>query len=63
VLWKTTWSLGVAWIALVLYLLLQETPAPRLIALSLFFPAYYLLLSFYMEWHIRRTARQGPKQP
>jgi len=54
VLWKTSWGLGILWIALVVYLLFQQTPSSTLIALSLFYPAYYLVASFYVDWRIRR---------
>ncbi len=52
-LWRTTWALGFVWFGLCLYLLMQDEPDPRLITLSAFYPLYYLLASFYLEYRIR----------
>jgi phosphatidylcholine synthase len=49
-----TWILGLIWAVLVLYLLLQDTPDQRLVIASLFYPAWYMILSFYIDWKIRR---------
>lgn len=58
VLWKTTWGLGGIWVGLVAFLLLVEQPPDqRLVLLSLFFPFYYLALSFFLDWRIRHGAR------
>lgn len=54
VLWKTSWALGILWALLIGYLLLQEAPGQWIILLSLYYPAYYLGLSFYLDWRIRR---------
>jgi len=54
VLSKTTWLLAIGWGLLMLYLLFQEQPNPDLILLSTFFPIYYFVASFYVEWQIRR---------
>lgn len=52
-LWRTTWALGFVWFGLCLFLLFQEQPDQRLVALSAFYPLYYLLASFYLEYRIR----------
>lgn len=54
VLWKTSWGLGAVWFLLVIYLLTQPQPNPALILLSLFYPVYYAITSFYIDWRIRR---------
>lgn len=54
VLWKTTWGLGAIWFLLVIYLLFQDTPNMTLVWLSLFYPAYYMGASFYIDQRIRR---------
>ena len=53
ILWKTTWSLGAIWLALVVYMLSREAPDPLLIRLSLFYPVYYMLASFYIDQKVR----------
>jgi phosphatidylcholine synthase len=58
VLSKTTWLLAVGWGILMLYLLFQEQPDQKLILLSTFFPIYYFVASFYIEWQIRRGKLQ-----
>lgn len=52
--WKTSWVFGALWFALVFYLLLQAAPSPGLIWLSLAYPAYYMLMSFYVDWCVRK---------
>jgi phosphatidylcholine synthase len=54
ILWKTSWGLTGLWFLLVIYLLLQEHPDTSLIILSLFYPAYYLIVSFFIDIQIRR---------
>lgn len=49
-----TWALGGIWLLACFYLLLQEQPPPTLIWLSLLFPAYYMVASFYVDWRIRK---------
>ncbi len=51
--WKTSWTLGTVWILMLCYLLWQQDPDPRIVYASLYFPAYYALLSFYIEYRIR----------
>lgn len=53
--WKLSWSLGILWTVLVVCLLLQETPGQKWIWLSLYYPVYYLVVSFYLDWTIRRA--------
>jgi phosphatidylcholine synthase len=60
ILWKTTWSLGAIWLAMAVYMLMQDDPAPVLIWLSLFYPAYYMIASFYVDWQIRRGKLRAP---
>jgi phosphatidylcholine synthase len=57
ILWRVSWSLGAIWFAMVVFLLLQETPNPSLVMLSLFYPAYYMVASFYVDWRIRQAHR------
>lgn len=54
ILWKTSWGLGAVWIALVVYLLFQPEPNQTLILLSLYYPIYYMVASFYVDARIRR---------
>lgn len=56
VLWKTSWGLGAIWFALLVVLLLQETPNQTWVMISLFYPAYYMIASFYVDWTIRRAS-------
>lgn len=58
VLSKTTWLLATGWGVLMLYLLFQEQTDYQLILLSTFFPIYYFVASFYIEWQIRRGKLQ-----
>lgn len=55
ILWRTSWTLAAIWFALLFYLLLQETPDRTLILLSLFFPIYYMVASFYVDFQLRRA--------
>jgi phosphatidylcholine synthase len=59
-LWKTTWTLGALWLALVVYLLSHQNPSMWLVWLSLFYPAYYMGASFYVDWLVRRSYRVSP---
>ncbi|MCA0457336.1 MAG: CDP-diacylglycerol O-phosphatidyltransferase [Chloroflexi bacterium] len=51
---KTNWILSLIWAALITILLVQEEPDPRLILVSLSYPIFYLVSSFYVDWAIRR---------
>ncbi len=52
-LWRTTWTLGAIWIAMVVYLLNRADPPMLPVWLSLFYPAYYMIASFYADWRVR----------
>ncbi len=53
-LWsKTNWILSLIWGALILHLLLQESPDRRLVLLSLLYPLFYMLSSFYVDRRLR----------
>ncbi|MCC6142331.1 MAG: CDP-alcohol phosphatidyltransferase, partial [Candidatus Hydrogenedentes bacterium] len=56
-LWQTSWGLGLVWVGLLIYLILQEDPSRTLIWISLFYPIYYVALSFYIDFGIRRRGR------
>lgn len=49
-----TFVFGVVWTAFILLLLTQPEPDITLVWLSLFYPLYYLVGSFYVDWRIRR---------
>lgn len=53
--WKSNFALGGLWLVLVCWLLLQAVPPQGLVWLSLTYPALYVLLSFYVEWTLRRS--------
>ena len=53
---RPTWALGTIWLGLCFYLLLQDQPSPALIWLSLLFPVYYTVASFYIDWRIRKRS-------
>jgi phosphatidylcholine synthase len=62
--------LGGAW-ALLLIVILFRLPAspdgsdsglPALIVLSLYFPVYYLAVSWTISWHLGRDAKRGNQQ-
>jgi phosphatidylcholine synthase len=50
---KTNWVLALIWAAMVIYLLFQEQPDQNLIFLSLLYPTFYMVSSFYVDWRIR----------
>lgn len=50
---KTNWALALAWVALVIYLLSQEVPDQNLVLISLVYPLFYMVCSFYVDWQIR----------
>lgn len=54
--WRTSWLLGALWFAMIIYLLFQESPPQWMVLLSLFYPIYYLSVSFYIEYRLRYTA-------
>lgn len=56
VFWQVTWALGAIWFLMLFILLTQAVPSQNLVLISLFYPAYYMLMSFYIEWRIRRSS-------
>lgn len=54
VLWKTSWILGGVWFSMLTYMLWVETPPQNLVLLSLYYPAYYMGASFYVDWRQRK---------
>lgn len=54
VMWQLSWGLGAAWFILVLILLAQPEPNQDLIRISLFYPIYYTVASFYVDYLARR---------
>ncbi len=52
-LWRTSWGLAILWTPLMGYLLLQEEPNRTVVLISAYYPIYYLLASFYVDWRIR----------
>ena len=63
IFWRTSWTLGSIWMALLFYLLWTDDRNLTLISISLYYPAYYAILSFYIEFKIRREARLSPTSP
>lgn len=57
--WKLSWSLGILWTVLIVWLLFQEDPDKKWVWLSLYYPVYYLVVSFYLDWNIRRTEKSS----
>lgn len=55
IFWRLTWSLGVVWFILIFVLLAQTPPNITLIYISLFYPVYYLVMSFYIDFRLRRA--------
>ncbi len=54
VLWQWSWGLSAIWLVMLFYLLTQEDPNMTLVWVSLFYPAYYLIASFWIDWQIRQ---------
>lgn len=50
---KTNWVLALLWAAIVIYLLFQEQPDQTLVLISLSYPVFYMVSSFYVDWRIR----------
>lgn len=63
IFWRTSWTLGSIWMALLFYLLWTDSRDLTLISLSLYYPAYYVILSFYVDFKIRREARLSRTSP
>lgn len=54
ILGKTNWIFGGLWGILIIYLLTQENPDLRLVWLSLSYPIFYMVSSFYIDWKMRQ---------
>ncbi len=54
ILSKTNWALSLIWGVMLLFLLSQEQPDPSLVLASLFYPIFYIVCSFYVDWRIRQ---------
>ena len=52
ILWRTTWALGAIWFVLIVASLIDQHK--NLVYLSLFYPVYYMVVSFYIEWKYRQ---------
>lgn len=63
IFWRITWGLGVLWFLLVIYLLTQDNPDKTLIWISLFYPIYYMALSFYIDYSLRYYGKVEEEQP
>ncbi|MBI2423407.1 MAG: CDP-alcohol phosphatidyltransferase family protein [Candidatus Hydrogenedentes bacterium] len=53
IFWRTSWSLGGVWLALLAWLLLQPDPDWRWVLISLYYPLYYFVMSFYLDLKLR----------
>jgi len=54
---KTTYTLGIIWGVLVFIVVAQmPTPSRDIALISLFFPAYYVAVSFWVHFHLPDTA-------
>jgi phosphatidylcholine synthase len=60
-LWKTTWALTAIWLILTIYLLNQVDPPLEWIWFSMFYPAYYMIASFYADWLVRHGKLSGSR--
>jgi phosphatidylcholine synthase len=56
---KMSWVLGAIWLWMLILLLTQEQPDMRLVWVSLFFPVYYMVVSFYLDLKLRRDRRRA----
>jgi phosphatidylcholine synthase len=53
IFWRVTWGLGAIWFVMVFVILTDETVNRPLVLVSLFYPVYYLVMSFYIDFRIR----------
>jgi phosphatidylcholine synthase len=60
--WKTSWFLGGTWLIFIVVLLWNDPPEPLYVWLSTYFPFYYLIMSFYVDWKLRRKSRREEAQ-
>jgi len=56
-LWKTSWVLGGLWFCMLAYMLETEKPPRVLVIASLYYPAYYMAASFYVDWRWRKEKK------
>jgi len=56
-LWRTSWVLGGIWFCMLVYMLVAEPPPRVMVLLSLYYPAYYMVASFYVDWRHRKEER------
>lgn len=61
--WRTSWTLGGIWMLILFYVLWTDARPMTLISASLYYPVYYALASFYVEYKIRREAHLNPTSP
>lgn len=54
ILWRTSWLLGGIWFLMIVAIVVDEAAPSWLVWLSLFYPVYYMGVSFYIDWNIRR---------
>jgi phosphatidylcholine synthase len=54
-LWRTSWGLGAIWFGMVIYLLVFAPDNHLMMWLSLFYPVFYMLASFQVDYQMRRT--------
>ena len=59
IFWRTSWTLGAVWTAMLFYILCSGEPHPVLVSISLYYPAYYAIASFYVDYTIRAKARRS----
>jgi phosphatidylcholine synthase len=55
--WKTNFTLGALWLALVCWLLFQPAPPMLLVWISMVYPALYMGLSFFVDFRLRFGGR------
>ncbi len=53
-LWRTAWGLGAVWFGMVIYLLIAAPENQLLMWLSLFYPLFYMVASFWIDFQMRR---------
>ena len=56
--WKTNFTVGTLWLALICALLLQPEPPGWLVGVSLVYPALYMGLSFFIDLRLRFGKRE-----
>lgn len=59
--WRTSWTLGGLWLALLAWLLLQPEPDRRWVWASAYYPIYYFVMSFYVDFQLRFREQPGTR--